>query len=138
MPRLRQKSIGIILLTICALSGCTGGCWKEIDIYKVSDPTTITNTIHNITRTDITQLPWLITELDNLVNNITSSKTWDISDDNYTALRDVFISLNIIRNSTANSGKGSAVESSYNYLMRLYLRFELVIVELTVVNWCGS
>ncbi len=138
MPRIRQKSIGILLLTIYALSGCTGGCWKEIEIGKVFDHTTITSTIHNITRTDIVQIPWLITELDNLVNNITSSKTWDISDENYSLLRDVFISLDIIRNSTANSGKGSEVESSYNYLMRLYLRFELVLVKLAVVLWCGS
>ena len=138
MPRIRQKSIGVLLLTIFALSGCTGGCWKEIEIRKVFDPTTVTNTIHNITRTDIVQISWLITELDNLVNNITSLKTWYISDENYSLLREVFISLDIIRNSTANSGKGSAVESSYNVLMMVYLRFELVLVEITVTNWCGS
>ncbi|MHA1940413.1 MAG: hypothetical protein ACXAB2_02850 [Candidatus Hodarchaeales archaeon] len=138
MLSLRKKSMGILLFTIFALSGCTGGCWKEIEIRKVFDQTTVTGTIHNITRTDLVEISWLITEFDSLVANVTSAKKWTISDENYTLMRNVFISIGVIKNSTASSGKGSGIDSSYNYLMFIYLRFEGIVVKLEVVNWCGS
>ena len=135
---MRQKCIGILLLAIFMFSGCIGGCDMRIEVVKVFNAETVTQTIHNVTRIDLNQVPWLVYELDNLIANITSSKQWIISDENYTLLRNVFITLGIIRDKTTSVGAGSAIDSSYDYLMYLYLRFEGIIIRLEVVNWCGT
>lgn len=120
------------------LSGCIGGCDMRIEVTKVFNVESVTQTIYNVTRMDLNQVPWLVYELDNLAANITSSKQWIISDENYTLLRNVFITLGIIRDKTTSVGAGSAIDSSYDYLMYLYLRFEGIIIRLEVVNWCGT
>jgi hypothetical protein len=110
----------------------------RIELRKEFNPSTVARTIHNVTRTDLVEVNWLVFELDNLVANITSSTRWIISEENYTLLRNVFIDLGIINDNTAASGAGSAIDSSITYLICIYLRFEGIIVELKVENLCGT
>jgi hypothetical protein len=133
-----QITLGPLFIILFMLSGCTGGCWKEITIRTRFDPSEIIGTIHNVTRTDFSDTPWFSAELDRFASNITNFSTFDISNENYSALRTVFINLGIVINTTSVVGSGSEPESSYTNLLQTFLRYETIILEIRVVNWCGS
>ena len=136
--KVRKLILGLSLILVVLFTGCIGGCFKEITLHAEYDISTISQPIHNVTRSDLSAIPWFISELDKFPSDETNYSVWIITEENYTALRSVFIDLGIITNSSLSVGTGSALQSSYNYLMDIYLRFEALIIQVTVVNWCGS
>jgi hypothetical protein len=110
----------------------------EITLDAEYNPSNITQTIQNVTRSDLSAIPWFITELDKFIQGKINYSQWIISDENYSELREVFIELNIIKDSSGIAGTGSSAQSSCDYLVRVYLRFETKVIEVEIIQWCSS
>ena len=131
------KSI-LLFVIILLFSGCSGGCWKEIEVRTVADTSEITEPIYNVTRSDLSNIYWIINDLDKIINSENKSDVVrQISDEEYTSLRQTFEELGILTNSSTN-GAGASINSGYSYLFTVLIDFEQNIFSIAVVNWCGA
>lgn len=137
------KSIGLLACVIL-LSGCMigGPCWKELTLQKIIDITNIESPIHNATRSDLTNIPWLIFEFAKFLENKSSYYKEYLSDENFTVMYQTFVNLGFITNTTNASsiggGEGAKVTSGYWNVLFIYIRFEQMVLSLDVTEWCGA
>jgi hypothetical protein len=103
----------------------------------IYDTLKVTGSIRNVTRTGLSEILWFLAVLDRFVSKLTNYTNRHISDENYSALRNGVINLGFISNNSSSIGNCSCLQSSYNYIMYILLRFKTKILEVTVDNWCG-
>lgn len=121
------------------LSGCyVGVCWYEIEIRSVSDTSTITEPIYKMSRSDLSNVSWIISDLETIINSENISEIEkDISDEAYSTLRQTFVELGILTNSSTN-GAGASIKGGYSYLINVIINFEQNNFSIVVAHACSA